>query len=201
VEEFAELEGWGETSAQNLVDELAAARHPPLGEFLAALGIQEVGPTVADDVAREFGSLDAVLDADEADFEAVDGVGSVVAEHLAEFFENERNREVVARLRDESRLGEPESVDVDESGSELEGLTFVFTGSVEGWTRSELQDLVERHGANSTGSVSGNTDYLVVGESPGQSKRDAADANDVPQVDPRAFFALLEERGVAVEQS
>jgi len=142
-----------------------------------------------------------VLDADEADFEAVYGVGSVVAEHLAEFFENERNREVVARLRDESRLGEPESVDVDESGSELEGLTFVFTGSVEGWTRSELQDLVERHGANSTGSVSGNTDYLVVGESPGQSKRDAADANDVPQVDPGEFVALLEERGVAVEQS
>jgi len=201
VAEFADLEGWGETSARNLVDELAAARHPPLGEFLAALGIPEVGPTVADDVAREFGSLDAVLDADEADFERVDGVGSVVAEHLAEFLENERNREVLARLRDESRLGEPESVRVAESADELDGLTFVFTGSVEDWTRSELQDLVERHGANATGSVSGNTDYLVVGESPGQSKRDAAEANDVPQVDPGEFVALLEERGVAVEQS
>ena len=201
VAEFAALEGWGETSAQNLVDELQDARQPPLGEFLAALGIPEVGPTVAEDVAREFGDLDAVLDASEAEFERVDGVGAVVAEHLAEFFENERNREVVARLRDESRLGEPESVDAEEGGRELEGLTFVFTGSVEGWTRSELQDLVERHGANATGSVSGNTDYLVVGESPGQSKRDAADANDVPRVDPGEFVALLAERGVSVEQS
>jgi len=199
AEEFADLEGWGETSARNLVDELDAARHPPLGEFLAALGIPEVGPTVADDVAREFGSLDAVLDADEADFERVDGVGSVVAEHLAEFLANDRNRAVVARLRDESRLGEPAAVDDDGGGDELAGLTFVFTGSVEDWTRSELQALVERHGANATGSVSGNTTYLVVGDSPGQSKRDAADANDVPQVDPGEFFALLAERGVDVE--
>jgi len=201
VAEFAALEGWGETSAENLKAELDAARHPPLGEFLAALGVPEVGPTVADDVAREFGTLDAVLDADRVDFERVDGVGSVVAEHLAEFFENERNREVVAGLRDDSRLGEPEPVDVEETADELDGLTFVFTGSVEGWTRPELQDLVERHGANATGSVSGNTDYLVVGENPGQSKRDAADANDVPQVDPGEFFALLEERGVTIVQS
>jgi len=199
VSEFADLEGWGETSARTLVEELDSARHPPLGAFLAALGVPEVGPTVADEVAREFGSLDAVLAAGEADFERVDGVGGVVAEHLADFFGNERNRAVVARLREESRLGEPEPVESDEAGSELDGLTFVFTGSVDGWTRSELQNLVERHGANSTGSVSGNTDYLVVGESPGQSKRGAADDNDVPQVDPEAFFALLAERGVAVE--
>ncbi|SEW15850.1 NAD-dependent DNA ligase LigA [Halobacterium jilantaiense] len=199
AEAFADLEGWGETSAQNLVDELESARHPPLGEFLAALGIPEVGPTVADDVAREFGTLDAVLDADETDFERVDGVGSVVAEHLAEFLANDRNRAVVERLRDESRLGEPEAVDADDGGDELAGLTFVFTGSVEGWTRSELQALVERHGANATGSVSGNTDYLVVGENPGRSKRDAADDNDVPQVDPGEFVALLAERGVDVE--
>ncbi|MDH5018741.1 NAD-dependent DNA ligase LigA [Halobacterium rubrum] len=201
VEDLAELEGWGETSARNLLTELDDARNPPLGEFLAALGIPEVGPTVADDVAREFGTLEAVLDASETDFERVDGVGEVVAGHLAEFFENDRNRDVVARLRDDSRLGEPEPADVEGGGAELEGVTFVFTGSVEGWTRSELQALVERHGASATGSVSGNTDYLVVGESPGQSKRDAADANDVPQVDPGEFFALLEDRGITVEQS
>jgi len=201
VDEFAALEGWGETSARNLVDELERARHPPLGEFLAALGVPEVGPTVADDVAREFGDLDAVLAADESDFERVDGVGEVVAEHLADFFGNERNREVVARLREEARLGEPESVDGEDAGSELDGLTFVFTGSVEGWTRSELRELVEHHGASATGSVSGNTDYLVVGESPGQSKRDDAEDNDVPQIDVGEFVALLEERGVAVEQS
>ena len=201
VEDLAALDGWGKTSAENLLAELDAARNPPLGEFLAALGIPEVGPTVADDVAREFETLDAVLEADEVAFERVDGVGTVVAGHLAEFFENDRNRDVVARLRDDARLGEPESPDVEgDGGAQLAGLTFVFTGSVEDWTRSELQALVERHGASATGSVSGNTDYLVVGDRPGQSKRDAADANGVSEVAPSDFFALLADRGVTGER-
>ncbi|WP_232703330.1 NAD-dependent DNA ligase LigA [Halobacterium wangiae] len=198
VEEIAALEGWGETSAQNLREELKAARHPPLGQFLASVGIREVGPTVARDVAAEFGTLDAVLDATEEDFQSVAGVGSVVAGHLREFFENERNRRVVERLRDESRLGEPEPVE-REAATELDGLTFVFTGSVEGWTRGDLQDLVQRHGANAVSSVSGNTDYLVVGESPGQTKRDDAADEGVPELDAGAFFDLLDERGVDIE--
>jgi DNA ligase (NAD+) len=198
VAEIAALDGWGETSARNLRGELADARHPPLGEFLAAIGIREVGPTVARDVAAEFGTLDAVLAADEDDFRAVSGAGSVVAGHLREFLDNERNRRVVERLRDGDRLGEPEALGRD-AGGELDGLTFVFTGSVPDWTRAELQDLVERHGANAVSAVSGNTDYLVVGDGAGQRKRDDAAANDVPEVDPDAFFALLAERGVDVE--
>ncbi|WP_232686814.1 NAD-dependent DNA ligase LigA [Halobacterium zhouii] len=200
VEDIAALEGWGETSARNLREELEAARHPPLGQFLAAIGIPEVGPTVARDIAAEFGTLDSFLAAKEADFRTVDGVGPTVAHHIAEFLGNERNRRVIERLRDESRLGEPEPVEREESGSALEGLTFVFTGSVEDWTRGDLQDLVERHGANATSSVSSNTDYLVVGENPGQSKRDDAAANDVEELDSGAFFALLEERGVDVAE-
>jgi DNA ligase (NAD+) len=200
VADIASLEGWGETSARNLRAELDAARHPPLGQFLAAIGIPEVGPTVARDIAVEFGTLDAFLAAEEAAFRAVDGVGPTVAHHVAEFLDNERNRRVIARLRDESRLGEPEPVEREVSGTALDGLTFVFTGSVDGWTRGDLQDLVERHGANATSSVSSNTDYLVVGESPGQAKRDDAAVNDVEELEPGAFFALLEERGVGVDR-
>ena len=200
VEDIAGLDGWGETSARNLRDELEAARHPPLGRFLAAIGIPEVGPTVARDVAAEFGTLDAVLAADEADFRAVQGVGSTVAHHLSEFLENERNRRVVERLRDESRLGEPEPVEREKTGSALDGLTFVFTGSVDGWTRGDLQDVVERAGGNAVSSASSNTDYLVVGENAGRTKRDDAAANDVPELDPQAFFALLDERGVDIER-
>jgi DNA ligase (NAD+) len=72
----------------------------------------------------------------------------------------------------------------------------VFTGSLDGLTRSEAQDLVERHGGSATSSVSGNTDYLVVGDNPGQSKRDDADANDVPTLSEAEFLALLEEKGI-----
>ncbi|GAD51330.1 DNA ligase [Halarchaeum acidiphilum MH1-52-1] len=199
AEELAGLEGWGETSAQNLARELDAARHPPLGDFLAAIGIPEVGPTVAADLASHFGDLDAFLDADPDDYEDVDGVGPVVAGHIAEFLDNERNRRVIERLRDDSRLGEPEAPEAIEAGDELAGETYVFTGSVEGWTRDDVRELVERHGANATSSVSSNTDYLVVGENPGSNKRDAAAEHDVAELAPDDFFAMLAERGVDVE--
>ncbi|WP_336035743.1 NAD-dependent DNA ligase LigA [Halobacterium yunchengense] len=197
--ELAALEGWGERSARNLLAELEAARHPPLGAFLAAIGIKEVGPTVARDLAAHFGTLDAFLDADEADYREVEGVGDVVAGHIAEFLANDRNRRVIERLRDEDRLGEPRSPSAA-GGDELAGLAFVFTGGVEGWTRDDLRGLVTRHGGDAPSSVSGNTDYLVVGENPGARKREAADEHGVPQVSPAEFFDLLAERGVDVDQ-
>ena len=196
VEDLADLEGWGERSAENLVAELEAAREPPLADFLTALGVPEVGPTTARNLARHFGSFDAIVDADEEELRTVDDVGPTVAAEIRAFFDSEENRTVLASLREHGV--EPETVEV-ETGAALSGLTFVFTGSVEGFTRGDLQDLVERHGANATSSVSGNTDYLVAGDSPGQSKLDDADANDVPVLDPGAFFDLLDEHGVAVE--
>ncbi|ALG83057.1 NAD-dependent DNA ligase LigA [Halanaeroarchaeum sulfurireducens] len=196
-EDLLGLDGWGEKSAENLLAEIQAAADPDLGTFLAAIGIPEVGPTVAQDIARHFGDLDAVMDADENDLREIEGIGPAVARRVTEFFANDRNRRVVARLRE--RGVEPESVESD-TGNELAGLTFVFTGSIEGYTREELETLVELHGANATGSVSGNTDYLVVGANPGQTKRDDAAANDVPTLEPEAFFALLAEHGVEADR-
>ncbi|AKH98615.1 NAD-dependent DNA ligase LigA [Halanaeroarchaeum sulfurireducens] len=196
-EDLLGLDGGGEKSAENLLAEIQAAADPDLGTFLAAIGIPEVGPTVAQDIARHFGDLDAVMDADENDLREIEGIGPAVARRVTEFFANDRNRRVVARLRE--RGVEPESVESD-TGNELAGLTFVFTGSIEGYTREELETLVELHGANATGSVSGNTDYLVVGANPGQTKRDDAAANDVPTLEPEAFFALLAEHGVEADR-
>jgi DNA ligase (NAD+) len=197
VEELAELEGWGETSAENLVGELEAAKEPPLADFLAAIGVPEVGKTTAANLARHFGTLDAVIDASEEELEAVDDVGPIVAEEIYEFFRSERNRAVVDALRD--RGVEPQEAET-ETGDELDGLTFVFTGSLDGYTRGEAQDLVERHGGNATSSVSGNTDYLVAGSNPGASKQDDAAANDVPIVDQERFEELLAEHGVEMEE-
>jgi DNA ligase (NAD+) len=196
VAELAELEGWGETSAENLVAELEAATEPPLADFLAAIGVPEVGETTAANLARHFGTLDAVMAASEAELEAVDDVGPIVAEEIHEFFRSERNREVVDALRE--RGVEPQEAET-ETGDELDGLTFVFTGSLDGLTRSEAQELVERHGGNATSSVSGNTNYLVAGSNPGTSKREDAEVNDVPVIDQSEFEELLAERGVDVE--
>jgi len=193
VEDLAALEGWGETSAANLVAELEATKEPPLDAFLAGLGIPDVGATTARAIAAEFGDLDALLDADEAALRAVDDVGPEVAASIRTFFDSEENLAAIEGLRE--RGVEPKSVDV-ESGDALDGLTFVFTGSLS-TTRGEAQAHVEAHGANATSSVSGNTDYLVAGESPGRSKRNDADSEDVPVLDEDAFADLLAERGVA----
>jgi DNA ligase (NAD+) len=196
VEDLAALEGWGEKSARNLVAELDDAREPPLADFLTALGIPEVGGVTARNLAAEFGTFEAVrAAADEGDveaFEAVPDVGPTVAESIVDFFGGEGNREVLDRLLDHV---DPQDAEGSQ-GDALAGLTFVFTGSLEGYTRSEAQELVERNGGSATSSVSGNTDYLVVGDSPGQTKRDDAADNDVPELSEAEFEALLDEAGV-----
>ena len=194
AEELVELEGWGETSAANLLSELEAAREPDLAAFLVAIGVPEVGPTVARDLARHFGSFDAVREASREELREVEGIGEVVAGEIREFFDSERNRAVLAGLLEHVT---PQETDV-ETGDALEGLTFVFTGALDGYTRSEAQALVERNGGAATSSVSGNTDYLVAGENPGASKLEDAEENDVPVVDREGFEALLVGRGVEV---
>ncbi len=193
--DLAELDGWGETSARNLLDELDDAKNPPLAEFLSAIGIPDVGASTARNLAREFGALDAVMDASAEELEAVPDVGPTVAERVREFFESERNREEIRALRAAGVEPRAAPTSGGTGGDELDGLTFVFTGSLS-VSRDDAETLVERHGGSATGSVSGNTDYLVVGESPGRSKRDDADAEGVPQLDEAAFASLLAERGV-----
>ncbi|SEH17454.1 DNA ligase (NAD+) [Natronorubrum sediminis] len=198
-EDLTDLEGWGETSAQNLRSELEAAREPPLADFCSALGIPHVGPTTARELAREFATFEAFRETAETDperLEGVDDVGETVATQIHEFFTSEANAEAVDDLLEHVS---PQEADTDAGGTELEDLTFVFTGSLSEVTRGEAQETVEAHGANATGSVSGNTDYLVVGESPGQTKRDDADANDVPIVDEDEFRELLAAYGIALE--
>jgi len=193
-EDLTGLEGWGEQSAANLLAELDAAREPPLDDFLAAIGVPEVGPTTASALARTFGDLDSVLAASEADLREVDDVGEVVAREISGFFDSERNRAVVDRLRE---VGvDPQPVET-ETGDELDGLTFVFTGSLDGYTRSEAQALVEAHGGSATSSVSGNTDFLVVGENPGTAKREDAEAAGVRTLDEDEFERVLEDEGVS----
>ena len=190
--EVAELDGWGETSAANLLGAIDGSREPELASFLAALGVPNVGRTTAADIAREFGTLEAIVEADEEALSEVDGIGGTVASEIAGFFNSERNRRMLEELR--ARGVDPQPAET--AGEALDGETFVFTGSLDGMTRSEAQELIERHGGSATSSVSGNTDYLVVGDGPGRSKREAADEHGVPELDLSAFEALLAEYGV-----
>ena len=193
-EDLAALEGWGEKSAGNLLDEIDAASEPPLDSFLTALSIPEVGGATATALAREFGSLEALIHADTDALEAVDDVGPIVAETIRDFFDNPDNRDAIDDLLDAGV--DPQPVEGADAGDELDGLTFVFTGSL-AVSRNDAQSLVEAHGANATGGVSGNTDYLVAGDNAGQRKRDDADANNVPVLSERDFAELLADYGIA----
>ncbi|AGB39564.1 NAD-dependent DNA ligase LigA [Natronococcus occultus] len=195
-EDLTALEGWGEKSAANLLAEIEASHEPPLADFLSALGIPHVGPTTARELAREFGTFEAVREAAEDEpesLEDVDDVGGTVAEQIHDFFASEAN---AAAVDDVLEHVSPKESALESGGDELEGLTFVFTGSLEELTRSEAQETVEAHGGSATGSVSGNTDYLVAGESPGQTKLDDAEAEDVPVLDEDEFRELLAEQGI-----
>ena len=194
ADDLADLDGWGETSAENLLSAIDASREPELAAFLSALGVPNVGRATAADIARHFGTLDTVMAADEDELRDVDGIGPTVASEIAEFFNSERNRKVIDDLRDAGVEPQP----TETAGGTLEGMTFVFTGSLDGLTRGEAQELIERHGGSATSSVSGNTDYLVIGDDPGRSKREAAAEHDVPILEQPRFEALLADHDIEV---
>lgn len=194
ADDLADLDGWGATSAENLLSAIDASREPELAAFLSALGVPNVGRATAADIARHFGTLDTVMAADEDELRDVDGIGPTVASGIAEFFSSKRNRNVIDDLREAGV--EPQRAET--AGGTLEEMTFVFTGSLDGLTRGEAQALIERHGGSATSSVSGNTDYLVIGDDPGRSKREAADEHDVPILEQSRFEALLADHDIEV---
>lgn len=188
ADRLVELEGFAETSANNLVDAVERASHTELSRLLYGLGIPEVGATVARDLARHFRTIDAVRAASIEELTEVDGVGPVMAGRIREFFDEPHNVENLDRILEHVSLAEVEAT----AGGPLEGKTFVFTGGLDALTRTEAKQRVEALGARATGSVSKKTDYVVAGEDPG-SKLDKAEKLGIPILDESDFVALLDD--------
>jgi DNA ligase (NAD+) len=186
------IEGWGETSVSNLEHAIEAAKSRPVASLLTALGIRHVGGTVARMLVRHFGGLSALMDAGEVEIASIEGIGPVIAAEVAAWSSDPVNRMLVAKLGAAGvRLDETETEDV---GSDLlAGTSFVVSGTIGGYTREEAQEAIERLGGNVTGSVSGKTTALIVGESPGASKTKKAAELGIPIVDGESFERLLEE--------
>ena len=195
-EDFEQLEGYAEISAGKLAQAVRDAGTPDLARFLYALGVPEVGAAVARELARHFGTIERIREADVDMLVAVDGIGEVMARQIHDFFAEPRNAHVLDALLD-GRVRPGRNEEASQRGV-LEGLTFVFTGTLQRLSRSEAQELVVRHGGKATGSVSGHTSYLVAGEG-GGSKLAKARREGVSVLDEGGFAALLAERGVEVE--
>jgi DNA ligase (NAD+) len=183
-------------NAEVLLTQLDAAKDRPLWRALVALSIRHVGPTAAQTLARELHSLDAIASAAPGDLAAVEGVGSIIAESIHEWFAVDWHRSIVQRWRSAGvRLEDP--VTDASAGRLLAGLTVVVTGTLEGMTREEAQEAIAAAGGKAAGSVSGKTSFLVAGATAG-SKLAKAEALGVPVLDEDQFRRLLSDGPTAV---
>jgi len=190
-DDLVSLDRMAEKSAENLLLGVAQARTADLGRFLNALGIRHVGEATAQALARHFGDLDALMGAEESQLLEVRDVGPEVARSVRGFFQEPRNRESIRRMLE---LGlELRGGGVSAGPRPLAGKTFVFTGGLSWMSRDLAKARVEALGAKVTSSVSGKTDYVVVGADPG-SKADKARDLGVATLSEEAFLELLNSR-------
>ena len=183
------LERMAEKSAQNVLAALHKSKQTTLARFLFGLGIRHVGEATAKDLARHFGSLDAIMDATEAQLLEVNEVGPVVAHSLRLFFDQPHNREVVEQLR-ACGVTWPEGAPAERIAQPLAGMTVVITGTLPSLSREQAKERLEAAGAKVAGSVSKKTTYVVAGAEAG-SKLTKAQALGVAVLDETSLLALL----------
>jgi DNA ligase (NAD+) len=189
-ERVAELEGFGEISINKLRSAIDASRQRPLANLLVGLGIRHAGGTVSRVLAQHFGHLDALMAASEDDIAQVEGIGAVIAKSVHEFFANERNREVIEKLRAAGlNFTGPERSTLPQT---LAGMSIVVTGTLEGFSRESVEETIKARGGKAPGSVSKKTTAVVVGEAPGAAKLTKAQELGVPVLDEAQFVHLLE---------
>jgi DNA ligase (NAD+) len=193
-EDFSGFEGWGEISVRNLMAGIEGARDRPITRLIISLGIRHVGPAAAKEFARAHRSLPRLLDATEAELTAIEGIGPIIARAWVEWASVDENRQLIGRLAEAGvRVEDPEPEPEAGASDLLSGLTFVVTGTLDGFSREEAEAAITLRGGKATGSVSKKTAALVAGESPGGSKMTKAEALAVPVIDGATFRRLLEE--------
>ena len=188
AEQVQEMPRMGEKSASNLINAIDASRQTTLARFIFALGIRDIGETGGAVLASHFGSLDALITADEAALTSIDDIGPIAANSIQTFFADTGNRAMVdALLAAGITFPETDSVVFE---STLEGNTYVLTGTLSVFTRDQAKQRLQQLGAKVSGSVSGKTTAVFAGESPG-SKVTKAESLGVPVHDENALLELI----------
>ncbi|MFR6641019.1 MAG: helix-hairpin-helix domain-containing protein [Christensenellales bacterium] len=185
ADELKTLDGFKDKKAENFVSSIEKSKSAPLDRFINALGIENVGKKSAKDLARVFGSIDALAAASREQLLAVPDVGEVVADCIAQYFAKH-----AALIEKFKTIGIDPRYTGSEEKQNLAGKTFVLTGTLAGYTRDEATAIIESRGAKVSGSVSKKTDYVLAGESAG-SKLDKAARLGVKIIDENEFNLLL----------
>ena len=187
-----ELEGFGEKKVDNLLSAVETSKSQPLLRLITGLGIHGVGEVAAQGLAEHFQDLDKLARASQEEIEALEGFGPNIAESIIEWFDNEENQEILHKLKayEVWPIGEQLS---EGTPHPLDGLTFVLTGTLPNLSRKAIKEMIERSGGKVTGTVSGSTDYLVLGENPG-SKYAEAQARNIPTLSEDGLQQLIKDR-------
>ena len=185
---FKKKDGTLGANAEKLLEALNEAKQRPLWRILVALSIRHVGPTAAQGLANHFGSIAKIASASAEELASVDGVGSVIAESVKEFFAQEWRAQIVAKW---AKAGvRIDGVSSSDKAQTLIGMTLVVTGSLESFTRDSVNEAIIERGGKVSLSVSKKTDYVVVGSEPGSKASKAAELG-VPTLDEKSFIELL----------
>lgn len=192
VADLLRLERWAEKSARNLMRSLEASKRVPFERVLYGLGIRYVGETVAKRLASAFHSMEALERATFDELVAVDEIGDRIAQSVLDYFADEGNRTLVARLREYGlRMALPEE-ELEGRTEKLKGLTIVISGTFSKHSREEYKAMIERNGGKNSGSVSGKTDYILAGENMGPAKLEKAARLGVRIIHEDEFLRMLE---------
>ncbi len=190
-EHLLTLEGWKDRSAERFLKSLQESKKAGFERVLYALGIRYVGEATAKSIARHFGNIDAVMNADVDGLLGVEDVGKVIADSVYDYFRDEDNLETVMRLKEAGLKFEIENVPLKVSEI-MKGKTIVISGNFS-ISRDEMKALIAAHGGKNSGSISGKTSYLLAGEKPGPEKLKKAEALGVQIISEEEFNRLLNE--------
>ncbi|MEO9531801.1 MAG: NAD-dependent DNA ligase LigA [Crocinitomicaceae bacterium] len=187
--QIVSLERMADKSANNCIQSIEASLNVPFERVLFALGIRHVGETVAKNLARHFKNINQLIAASFDELVAVNDIGDKIAMSIQAFFLEDKNNEVIARLK---AAGLQFEVVLEEGAStKLDGLTFVISGVFEKVSRNELKKLIEQNGGKNTGSISAKTSYLVAGENMGPAKLEKAEKLGVNIISEDDFLKMI----------
>ena len=183
------LEGFAEKKADNLIEAIQESKQQSLSRLLFALGIKGVGSVVGDQLAREFGSLDRLMTVSIEELESLDGIGPNIAQAVVDWFSLPANLETLEKLESAGMWPTFDITTTKQMGTALSDKTFVITGTLENFSRTEAKDFIQTLGGKVTSSISSKTSYLVAGENAG-SKLAKAQALGVPILTETELVAL-----------
>ncbi len=185
------LEGFGQKSAERVVDGVERSKSIPFDRVLFALSIPYVGETTAKKIARSVRSLDRLMALSQPELEAIDDVGPRIAESIVEYFADECNRDIIRRLRQAEVQFELPEEEESEKNDCLAGKTIVISGVFTLHSRDQYKEMIERNGGKNSGSISKKTDFVLAGENMGPAKLEKARSLNIPVINEQEFLDML----------